>query len=126
MGEAKRRQAAGHIPGHIDRPRHGAGAWVYWAWLAIFVAVAALSAWLSPARAASGVAPTWVIAVTLDWWVLPLIVTGIAFLWHVWMHVGEGSASGYSGIGHAFGQLLTLSAATVVSLFAWLGWAVLR
>lgn len=63
----------------------------------------------------------------LDWWLLPLAITAGSFIWRWWMHMDEGPARGYGYIGRAIGGggLLTLSVALVVSLTAWLVWAVL-
>jgi hypothetical protein len=51
MGEARCRRDTGHIPGHIERPRERTlpPLWL----LGLLVLVAALAAWLSPARAHS-------------------------------------------------------------------------
>lgn len=63
--------------------------------------------------------------VPLAWWLLPLGVTVAAFGWQWWLHKDERSGSDYGHIGLAMRQAVTFLGAMVVSLVAWLVWAVL-
>jgi len=65
------------------------------------------------------------ITLTFGWWLLPLAVTIAAFGWHSWATKENRRTGGYEDIGMAMGQLITFSAALVVSLIAWLIWALL-
>lgn len=64
--------------------------------------------------------------ITLGWWIAPLVMTVLVFAWRAYMHKDDGpSFGGYSAIGAGIGAALTLLAAVVVSLIAWLIWALL-
>lgn len=59
----------------------------------------------------------------LGWWLLPFAVTIAAFVWRYWVHKDDQPSYGYGRIGAGLGELLTLAAALIVSLVAWLIWA---
>lgn len=61
--------------------------------------------------------------IVFGWWLAPLAVTVAAFTWQRWVHRNDKPAYGYGTIGAGIGGLLTFSAATVVSLTAWLAYA---
>lgn len=64
--------------------------------------------------------------ITFGYWLIPAIVTVIAFGWHLWMHKDEPKThSGYGNIGAAAGRLITLFMAAIVALVAWLIFAVM-
>jgi hypothetical protein len=64
--------------------------------------------------------------ITFGWWLAPLTITLMTFVWHWWMHKDEiDPGSVYGVIGRGLGEALTLLVAAVVSLLAWLIWAVL-
>ena len=72
------------------------------------------------------------IEIQLGWWMLPLAITIVAYtIASVWSsHNARSSSSGndYFGTGALFDGivwLLCLSSATIISLIAWLIWAVL-
>ena len=58
--------------------------------------------------------------IAFGWWLIPFSVTLAAFAWHSWVHWGEQSSGGYGAIGYAFGWAVTVAAALIVSLVAWL------
>lgn len=62
----------------------------------------------------------------VGWWLLPLAATVGAFIWQWWVHKDERRSGDYGDIGMAMGQLVTLAVAVIVSLAAWLIWALLR
>jgi hypothetical protein len=62
------------------------------------------------------------ITLTLGWWVLPLAVTIGAFAWASWGSRESGSGGGY-GVDPT--PVLVLGLVLIVSLVAWLIWAVL-
>lgn len=63
------------------------------------------------------------VTIGFGWWLAPLAITLAALVWHRWVHRDDTHSFGYGGIGNAFGQLLTFSVALIVSLIAWLIWA---
>lgn len=63
--------------------------------------------------------------IEFGWWLLPLSVTFAAFVWQWRVHKDERPAGDYAVIGAAFGRLITFMAAVVVSLIAWLVYAIL-
>jgi hypothetical protein len=62
--------------------------------------------------------------ITVGIWILPLIVTIIAFL--VAYYSTPESHGDYGGIGAGFVGVIYLAGAAVVSLLAWLLWALVR
>lgn len=62
------------------------------------------------------------IRIVADWWLLPLFVTVVAFGWAAW--ADRDNSPGDYGAG-AILSLVIYGAATIVSLLAWLIWAVL-
>lgn len=63
------------------------------------------------------------VSFVLGWWLAPLAITAAAFLWARWMHKDDQLAGDYDRIGQAMAELMTAAAATIVSLMAWLIWA---
>jgi hypothetical protein len=63
------------------------------------------------------------ITVTAGWWILPLAVTAISFSLAVFVSREDGSHGDYSAIAGAFVSLVLFGAAAIVSLVAWLIWA---
>lgn len=61
----------------------------------------------------------------LGWWIAPALVTVLALGWALFMSRDEGSHGDYASIGNAFVALVIYGAALIVSLIAWLVWAVL-
>lgn len=62
--------------------------------------------------------------VALGWWIAPTAVTIIAFIIAGFMCRDEGSHGDYAAIGNAFVALVIYGAALIVSLIAWLIWAI--
>jgi hypothetical protein len=62
--------------------------------------------------------------VTLGWWFLPVTITFAAFSVAAYMCRDEGSHGDYAAIGNAMVALVVYGAALIVSLMAWLVWAV--
>lgn len=60
----------------------------------------------------------------IGWWTLPLAATLIAFAW-AWWNGDYQPATGYGSIGKGFANLFLVAVALIVSLTAWLIWAVL-
>lgn len=63
--------------------------------------------------------------VTIGWWIVPTIVTVWAFGWHVWVHRRERPGYAYGNVGQALGRAITMMIAAVVSLGAWMMWALI-
>lgn len=65
--------------------------------------------------------------ITIGWWVVPLAVTVIAFGWAMWRSskVTRGSSGGFLPDMSVLEDLFYFVPAIVVSLLAWLIWAVL-
>jgi hypothetical protein len=63
------------------------------------------------------------IMIPVGWWILPLAVTIAAFVWWNWLHKDDRRSGGYGDIGQGLAQLASLGAALIVSLIAWLIWA---
>jgi hypothetical protein len=64
--------------------------------------------------------------ITVGWWVLPLAVTLGAFIaWWRW-EAGQPAPSGYGAIGAGLASLIMGAGVVIVSLVAWLVWALLR
>jgi len=61
------------------------------------------------------------IEVTAGWWLLPLAVTIVAAIWAMKVDTDEAGAYG----GGALHNLMVYMAAAIVTLVAWLVWAVL-
>lgn len=57
--------------------------------------------------------------VIIGWWIIPLIVTLVAFGWVV---MRSTSGGGYADIG----AFMDLTVALIVTLISWLVWALLR
>lgn len=65
------------------------------------------------------------ITIGIGWWIAPTVVTIIAFVFAGYMGRDEGSHGDYAAIGNAFVGLVIYGAATIVSLIAWLLWALI-
>lgn len=63
--------------------------------------------------------------IPFGWWLLPLAITVAAFIWQWWILKDKTTGGDYGPIGLAVFQAITFLGALVVSLFAWLVWAVL-
>ena len=61
--------------------------------------------------------------IEIGWWLIPLAISLLAFLWAVGATPRRNA--GYYGYGNAIEGLFTYGAALIVSLIAWLIWAVL-
>lgn len=61
--------------------------------------------------------------IEIGWWLIPLAISILAFLWAV--VATPRSNPGYYGYGSAIAGLFTYVPALIVSLIAWLIWAVL-
>lgn len=68
-----------------------------------------------------------VMTFTIDfgWWLLPLVVTLFAFGAASFMCRDEGSHGDYAAIGNAMVALVAYGSALIVSMAAWLLWALL-
>lgn len=64
------------------------------------------------------------IAITLGWWLVPVLVTVAAFTWSIWRQ-DRRPAYDYGRIGQGIGNAILHGIAMVVSLTAWLIWALL-
>jgi len=64
--------------------------------------------------------------IKLGWWLVPVAVTLATLIWQWWVHKDDPPSYGYGSVGSALGQCLTLAAAIIVSLVAWLVWALAR
>jgi hypothetical protein len=63
------------------------------------------------------------IEINLGWWIAPMVVTAAVFIWAY--IVGDVQGSGdYGHIGAALANLVVFGVALIVTLFAWLVWAV--
>ena len=60
--------------------------------------------------------------ISLSWWLAPLAVTIIAFV-VAFAKDDRGPAGDYGGFAQAFASLLLYATAAIVSLIAWLIWA---
>lgn len=58
----------------------------------------------------------------IGWWIIPLLITVSAFIAAI---IPVGNEGGYSGIGSGMVGCFFLALAAVVSLVAWLVWALL-
>ena len=58
--------------------------------------------------------------INLDWWLLPLAVTIIAFTWFWRWSANQPPSGGYGAIGAAMGYLVVLGIVTIVSLVCWI------
>lgn len=65
------------------------------------------------------------ITVSLGWWLVPLAVTIIAFGAYITWEVRTVPSYGYGRIGDGIASAILMAAALIVSLIAWLIWAVL-
>lgn len=65
------------------------------------------------------------ITITFSWWLAPLAVTIIAVGAAYWAEPSRTPPRGYGDIANAIVSVFAWGAATVVSLIAWLIWAVL-
>ncbi|MBB3313649.1 putative membrane protein [Rhizobium sp. BK196] len=65
------------------------------------------------------------VTISLGWWILPMAITLIAFIVAGGMCRTEGGHGDYASIGNAVVGLVVLGAALIVSLIAWLIWAIL-
>ncbi|WP_320194975.1 hypothetical protein RMR10_011975 [Agrobacterium rosae] len=60
----------------------------------------------------------------LGWWIAPTAITIAAFAIAAYMGRDEGGHGDYAAIGNAFVGLVVYGAALVLSLIAWLIWAI--
>lgn len=65
------------------------------------------------------------ITIPLGWWLLPAAITVAAIIWQWWVHKDDRPSGDYGQIGDAMGHLVTGMVAVIVSLLAWLAWALL-
>lgn len=65
------------------------------------------------------------LTIEISWWIIPAIVTIAAFIWAGAVCRSGSSGGSYSGIGDALMALIFFGAASIISLVAWLAWAVL-
>lgn len=65
------------------------------------------------------------LTIGFGWWLVPTAVTIIAFVYAGFMCRDEGYHGDYAAIGNAMVGLVVYGAAIIVSLLAWLIWAVL-
>lgn len=65
------------------------------------------------------------LTIGFGWWLLPTAVTIIAVVVALYMSREDGSHGDYASIGNAFVALVIYCVAIIVSLIAWLIWAVL-
>lgn len=65
-------------------------------------------------------------SITLGWWLLPVIVTLGAFGAYAWWQADQKPSGGYGRIGDALGSLIMFGGVLIVSLVAWLIWALVR
>lgn len=63
--------------------------------------------------------------ISLGWWLAPMIITLIALGW-AFAKGDHGAASGYGAIGQGFINAMLFGFAMIVSLVAWLLWALFR
>jgi hypothetical protein len=62
-------------------------------------------------------------SVGFGWWLLPTMVTVVAFTIAVFMSRSDGSHGEFAAIGNAFVALVIYGMALIASLLAWLIWA---
>lgn len=65
------------------------------------------------------------ISIEISWWIIPALVTLVAHAWACLASSDGDGGSTYAAIGTALITLLRLGAALIISLAAWLVWAVL-
>jgi len=65
------------------------------------------------------------LTISFGWWLVPLTVTVVAFVAAYICGASKGPPRGYGDIANGIVNLFVYGAVTVVSLVAWLGWAVL-
>lgn len=63
--------------------------------------------------------------ITMGWWLVPLAITVATFGGFAVWSISQPPASGYDSIGAGIAAAMVFLLATVVSLVAWLVWAVL-
>lgn len=63
-------------------------------------------------------------SIFIGWWILPLTITIAAFSWSTWQQ-DRSPAYDYGRIGQGIGNAVLHGLALIVSLIAWLIWAVL-
>lgn len=64
------------------------------------------------------------VTVALGWWLLPLALTVLSLAWAIPMRADElPTGSMFDGLGYVIGGALRVSAAIILSLIAWLIWA---
>lgn len=65
------------------------------------------------------------ISIEISWWIIPAIITLIAFGWAHSASSGGGGGDSYSQAGQGIAMVLYFAAAAIPSLIAWLIWAVI-
>jgi hypothetical protein len=65
------------------------------------------------------------ITIQFGWWLLPLAVTVCSYGRAFWLLPDELGGGDYAATGKALCGLVYLGAATIISLIAWLVWALL-
>lgn len=65
------------------------------------------------------------VTLTLGWWLAPLAVTMAVFAFSIIVDRSESRPTSYASIGNAVVGIFMYGAATIISLFAWLIWALL-
>ena len=63
------------------------------------------------------------LTIEISWWIIPALVTLIAFIWAWSASSGNGGGGTYSSAGQGLMMVLCFMAAAVPSLAAWLVWA---
>lgn len=66
------------------------------------------------------------ITVSSGWWLAPFMVTLASFGWAMFINRDNQPGGDYAALGGAMVTLFIYGIATIVSLIAWLIWAVLR
>lgn len=61
--------------------------------------------------------------IAFGWWLAPLLITLGSYGYSVWRLISNRSPGDYGHIGQALALLVMLCASTIVSLVAWLAWA---
>lgn len=65
------------------------------------------------------------VTLTLGWWLVPLLFTVVAFSLSAFVARDDGHHGDYSAVAGALVSVVLFGAATIISLVAWLIWALL-
>ena len=66
------------------------------------------------------------ITVTFGWWIAPTLITIGSLAWAIPMRASERPTGGmFDGLGYAIGGGFRVGGAIILSLVAWLAWALL-